>query len=91
MILNNLKIIFTGWVQIDEKMELTMKVPITKELANQFKGINKMVGQEIDIPIKGTVTSPKIEWAKTLGDLAKKIAKSELEDILKEKLKPKRK
>ncbi|MFH0889461.1 MAG: hypothetical protein V1871_09675 [Planctomycetota bacterium] len=91
LILNNLQIIVNGWIQLDEKMDMVIKVPITKELANQFKGIDKMVGQQVDVPMKGTITDPKIEWTKTLGDLAKEIAKSGAEDKLKDKLKPKRK
>jgi hypothetical protein len=89
LILNQLQIILTGWVQLDEKMDMVMKVPITKELAKQFKGIDKMVGQQIEVPVKGTVTDPKIDWAKTLGDLAKQNAKSEAEDKIKDKLKDK--
>jgi hypothetical protein len=91
LVLNNLQIIVNGWIQLDEKMDMVIKVPITKELAEQFKGIDSMVGQQVDVPMKGTVTSPNIEWTKTLGDLAKQNVKSDVKDKIKDKLKPKKK
>jgi hypothetical protein len=77
---------FTGSVGIDGSLALNWNVPITERLMKKHKFLRKLGGQMIEIPIRGSVAEPKMEWSKVFDDLAEKALKAELAEKLNEKL-----
>ncbi len=73
---------FTGSVGLDGTLDLSWNVPVTDELAGKHAFLARLKGQSIGVPLRGTLSGPKLAWDSALGDLAKKAAEQELKDRL---------
>jgi hypothetical protein len=72
----------SGSVGLDGSLDLSWNVPVTAELAGKHAFLQRLQGQDIAIPLRGTLSGPKLAWDSALGDLAQKAAEQELKDRL---------
>jgi len=73
---------FSGSVGLDGTLDLSWNVPITPDLAKRHAFLERLQGQDIAVPLRGTLSGPSLAWDSALGDLAKKAAEQELKDRL---------
>ncbi|MEW6071480.1 MAG: DUF748 domain-containing protein [Planctomycetota bacterium] len=76
------KTAFTGSIGLDETVELAWKVPIDDALVAKYGFLSALRGEQIEVPITGTVRAPKLEWKDLITDLASRAAKNELQSRL---------
>jgi hypothetical protein len=70
---------FTGSIGLDRTLDMVWNIPVSDEMSSKVK-LSK--GQTYEVPIKGTVTSPRLDWK----GLVKEAAKDKLADVAKDKL-----
>ena len=73
---------FTGSLGLDQSLDLAWNVPITDKLVKRWSFLSALNGESLSIPLRGSVTKPRLETDELLADLASKAAKSELESRL---------
>lgn len=77
---------FTGGVGLDGALDLEWHVPITAELAAKHKLLARLVGKQLSVPLTGTMSAPKLDWAGALKGLAGEALESVVKDKLGDKL-----
>lgn len=77
---------FTGSIGLDRTLDLAWHIPVTDELASRVPALKPSRGKTIEAPIKGTVTSPRLDWkglvTQAAGDRLEDAAKKGLDDLL---------
>lgn len=73
---------FSGSLGLDQSLDLAWNVPITDKLIEHWGFLSALKGETLSIPLRGTVSAPKLEADALLKDLAAKAAKKELEGRL---------
>ncbi len=73
---------FSGSLGLDQSLDLAWNVPITDALVQRWKVLSALKGENLAVPLRGSVTKPRLEFESLLGDLAAKAAKAELESRL---------
>jgi hypothetical protein len=82
---------FTGWAGFDERINMTVSVPVTPDLLSEFgvklpeSGLSRVAEQiqRVDIPLTGTRSSPKLDTkaaAKSVLTLIPNLLKTLLKD-----------
>lgn len=69
---------FTGSVGLDQTLDLAWNLPISDALVKRWGFLESLRGQLLTIPLRGTVSRPKLEADDMLKELAAKAAKNEL-------------
>ena len=69
---------FTGSVGLDQTLDLAWNLPISDALVKRWGFLESLRGQLLTIPLRGTVSHPKLEADDMLKELAAKAAKNEL-------------
>ena len=77
---------FAGSIGLDRSLQLDWSVPISSDLARKHKVLRPLVGQSIQIPIRGTIESPTIDLQGVLRDLAGRALEESVEDAIEERL-----
>jgi len=77
---------FGGSVGFDRSLDLAWKVPIDENLAGRVGALASLRGRELAIPIRGTWTSPKVEWKGAVEELARAALRDEAEKRLQDEL-----
>lgn len=67
---------FGGAVGLDGQLDLVWKLPITDAMAKKTSLLKSAAGRTLELPLRGSLTSPDMPWGKAIEDLAK----SALED-----------
>ena len=89
---------FKGGVGLDESKSLAMKVslPVSSELLAKLKVpanlqgyVAKYVGDRVEIPLGGTVSEPKLDYAGLMKPFIERAAKALLRDKVLQQLQPK--
>ncbi len=73
---------FTGSLGLDQSLDLAWNVPITDKLIERWGFLASLKGQSLAIPLRGSVSKPRLETEGLLKDLAAKAARAELESRL---------
>jgi hypothetical protein len=73
---------FTGSLGLDHSLDLAWNVPITDKLIERWSFLSALKGENLAIPLRGTVSKPRLETEGLLKDLAAKAARAELESRL---------
>ena len=76
------KTTFTGSIGLDETLSLTWNVPIDDKLVAKHDYLRALSGEVIEVPLGGTVRSPRLDWQGVIGDLASKALQNEVKDRL---------
>ncbi len=76
--LSGVETTFAGSVGLDQTLDMTCSVPISGMLIERFDFLGPLEGETIEIPLRGTVTSPQLETQELFRDLALKAAKKGL-------------
>jgi hypothetical protein len=69
---------FTGSVGLDQSLELNWNVPVNDQLVRRFAFLDALRGEVIQIPLRGTLRSPKLDTAGVMKELATTVAEREL-------------
>ncbi len=81
---------FTGTIGLDydrpDCLDLVWRVPVTDEMVSRIPQLKWWRGETIDVPIRGTATSPRLMWKEVVAELVKKAVQKELEEKTKEGL-----
>ena len=82
---------FTGSVGLDQTLDLAWNVPVTDAVVAEYSFLESLRGTRIELPITGTVKSPRLDWRGSISALAKDFARGlagdlGVEDLDKEKL-----
>jgi hypothetical protein len=85
--LKRYEIQFKGWIDFDGRMELTMTVPLNEKMLRKYPKLDRYVDQRVDVPITGTLASPRLDFGKVFEDLLRKELEKSLFDRFKKKLK----
>lgn len=73
---------FSGSVGLDGTLDLAWNVPIGESLAQKHKVLAKLQGQSLVVPLRGTLSGPRLRWDDALEDLAGKAVEAELKERL---------
>jgi hypothetical protein len=73
---------FSGSLGLDQSLDLAWNLPVTAALVERWSFLASLQGESLSIPLRGTVTKPRLEADSLLKDLAAKAAKKELESRL---------
>lgn len=69
---------FTGSLGLDQSLDLDWSVPITDKLIERWSFLAALKGENLSIPLRGSVKKPRLEVDELLKDMAAKAAKAEL-------------
>jgi len=77
---------FTGSIGLDRTLDLVWRIPVTDELASRVPALKSSRGKTFQAPIKGTVTSPRLDLkgvvSQAAGDRLEEEAKKGIDDLL---------
>ena len=60
---------FEGSVGLDQTLDLSWNVPVTKALVDHYRILRKLEGQRLSIPVRGTTEKPIVEYDSLLQSL----------------------
>jgi hypothetical protein len=58
---------FDGSVGLDQSLDLVWHVPITDGLVKRHRVLRKLKGKQLDVPITGTASDPKIDFGSVIA------------------------
>ena len=70
----------SGSVGIDGQLELVAAVPILKEWVDKTPALQSLAGQQIQIPIRGTIQRPKMDM-NSFASIGQQLATSALQNV----------
>lgn len=88
--LQGLTLRFRGTVGFDGKLDLVMDTPITTRLYERNKNLQPFLGKTMPVPVRGSLSEPKIFWDEGFKNLFKDAPKNILEGVLNDLLNPKK-
>ncbi len=77
---------FQGSVGLDRSLDLRWTVPISAALARKHKVLQPLVGQNLVVPITGSIERPRVDLAGVLRDLAQRSLQEGLKDQLEKEI-----
>lgn len=89
--LQGLTLRFRGTVGFDGKLDLVMDTPITKRLYEKNKNLQPFLDKTMPVPIRGSLSDPKIFWDEGFTSLFKNAPGNVLDNVLNDLLNPKKK
>lgn len=73
---------WTGSIGIDGSLDLLWEIPVGPKLIRKYPALERFSGETIRIPVRGTLTSPRVEWQKPVEDLLTKSAGDWLDKLI---------
>ena len=71
---------FSGWVGFDRTMNLKVEIPLSDSLVRRYPQLKKYVGTVMEVPLKGHVQSPRLDYQQVIVDLLKRAAAEAVRD-----------
>ena len=85
MMLSDIPVETSGWVTLDERLQMEATFPIQKEWLGNDRYLAMLEGQTLTIPITGTISRPKLD-RRGFRNLTKQAATKAAEGMLKEEI-----
>ncbi len=73
---------FSGGLTLDGGLDLVWEVPITRELAREHSVLEALEGGSLQVPLRGTVTAPELDWNAALEGVAEQALKARITEEL---------
>ncbi len=78
--IGKMDLVFSGWIRVDQKMEMQVVAPVPKTLRAGNPSLDKYIGPTVVIPLKGKVSSPQFNYKEAVTLLLKEAAEAALKD-----------
>ncbi|KAA3605198.1 MAG: hypothetical protein DWQ01_21660 [Planctomycetota bacterium] len=84
--MGGVKTSFQGSIGLDQSLRLQWQVPVTRKLVQRYGFLSALKGQNIQIPVAGTLSRPRLRWDQALEDLAQQAVGKQAEEALEKPL-----
>lgn len=70
---------WSGSIGVDGSLDFAWEIPVGPKLIAKYPVLERVAGETIRIPVRGTIDAPQVMWQAVVEDLVKKAAEREIE------------